>query len=201
MVAIELTAVSKRFGRTVAVRSADLSIGDGERVVVSGPNGSGKSTLLRMICGLVRPDSGVVRLSGRSPTEARAQIGYVGHETLLYPSLTAAENLQLFATLYSSDRPVEEWLERFGLAGKRGQLVSTFSRGEAQRLALARATIHEPSLLILDEPFTGLDPETAAAVPGLILQEQTTAVIVTHDVDRANAIATRTLSMSGGTIA
>jgi len=207
--AIAAHAVEKRFGRTAALRSIDLEIAAGSSLGVLGPNGAGKSTLLRLMAGLARPSAGSLEVSGHSATarEARARIGYVGHATLLYPDLTARENLIFAARLYGVARPAaraDALLEEEGLTHAAQQRAGDFSRGMAQRLSIARGMVHDPDLLLLDEPFTGLDRHSADRLAehlrGLHAGGRT-IVLVTHDVERALRAADSAIVLAAGRIA
>ena len=152
--------LEKRYGRKRALKGVSFSVAAGGFLLVTGPNGSGKTTLLRLVAGLAAPTKGTLTVDAE-----RGDLGYVGHEPLLYRELTALENLDLFGRLYRVPERRERsgmLLERFGLWDVRADRVSTFSRGMTQRLALCRALLHDPALLVLDEPFTALDEEGAA---------------------------------------
>ncbi|MDQ4148445.1 MAG: ABC transporter ATP-binding protein [Actinomycetota bacterium] len=192
-------SLSKWFGPTKAVNGACIEVSSGDTVALYGPNGSGKSTLLKLFAGLLRPTSGRVLIEGEPPRSVRARIGYLGHETYLYPHLTAEENLAFYARLYGIDgnRP-RGLLEAVGMAARAGALVHRLSRGEKQRIALARALLHDPDYLLLDEPFTGLDEEISAAVPSIVTREGRTTVIATHDRGRAEGMANRFILAEGG---
>jgi heme ABC exporter ATP-binding subunit CcmA len=161
--AIEARALRRSFGRRDVLRGVDLAVGPGEVVALAGPNGAGKSTLIAALAGLLRPDSGDVRLLGEDPrlsAAARARLGLLLHEDGLYDDLTAVENVALFARLFGLDGPeaaARAALDEAGLADRAGDLVRTFSRGIRRRVALARATLHRPAVLLLDEPAAGLD--------------------------------------------
>jgi ABC-type multidrug transport system ATPase subunit len=172
---IELRKLTKAFGSKVALRGVDLSVAAGESLVIFGPNGAGKSTLIRLLSSLSRPTGGTVRIGGYDlATHAegiRRYLGVVSHAPLLYDSLTAEENLRFFGRLYGVaglEARVSDMLAQVGLAHRRGDLVRTFSRGMVQRLAIARALLHDPQLLLLDEPDTGLDPQAAEMLHGLL---------------------------------
>lgn len=189
-----------------------MSIARGEFVSLLGPNGSGKSTLIRLLCGLTRATSGVIRVGGwELPNEAyavRAQIGLVSHKPLLYENLSAAENLRFFARLYNLpeatlDERIAERLAEVGLAKRSRDLVRTFSRGMLQRLSIARALLHNPDILLLDEPYTGLDQDAAAVLDNLLRQAHSgerTILMSTHDLPRAAALASRVIILSRGAI-
>jgi len=174
---IELRRLTKAFGSKVALRGVDLRVEAGESLVIFGPNGAGKSTLIRILSSLSRPTGGRVLIGGLDlATHAdgiRRYLGVVSHAPLLYDSLTAEENLRFFAQLYGMKEPaprIAEMLGRVGLTARRSDLVRTFSRGMVQRLAIARALLHDPQVLLLDEPDTGLDPQAAEMLHGLLVQ-------------------------------
>lgn len=196
---LALRGVGRRFGTVRALHDVTLAIPAGSTVALLGPNGSGKSTLLRLAAGLIRPTSGEVTLDGQPPKQCRARIGFLGHEPFLYRYLSAAENLRLYADLYRVDRStVPGLLEQLGLQSKGDALVRTFSRGETQRLGLARALLHDPDYLLLDEPFSGLDEAGADRLPELIARPGRTVVLSTHDRSRAEQVADRRVNLAGG---
>ncbi len=207
--AIAARKLVKRYGGVTALRGIDLEVPRGATLAVLGPNGAGKSTLLRLLAGLARPSSGELRVAGQRADRrsARARIGFVGHTTFLYPALTARENLVFAARLYGVSEPAERadrLLEDEGLTRVAERPVGTFSRGMAQRLAIARALVHEPEVVVLDEPFTGLDRAAArrlaARLQGLRGGGRTT-VLVTHEVEQAAALADRVIVLARGRIA
>jgi ABC-type multidrug transport system ATPase subunit len=169
-------------------------LADGACLLVTGPNGSGKTTLLRVLAGLAAPTSGELELP------ERARIGYLGHDPLVYRELTPLENLGLFARLYrvpDGRERIGMLLERFGLWDVRRERVSTFSRGMAQRLALCRVLLHEPELLLLDEPFNALDADAAALLDRMLDElDGQTLVIATHDPGRVERLATHRLAFA-----
>jgi len=175
---------------------------------VIGPNGAGKTTLIRVLATLMRPDAGELSVAGEPCPErarrARAAIGYMGHDPLVYPDLTARENLELFAALYGIDRPaarIDALLDRVGLLARSLDPARSFSRGMAQRLGIARMLLHEPRLLVLDEPYSGLDVTGAAVLDRELAPERgRTVVVVTHEVDRAHALADAVLVMRAGRV-
>jgi heme exporter protein A len=186
--------LTKRFGDRRVFSGVELDVSDGAFLLVTGPNGSGKTTLLRVLAGLAAPTSGELELPERS------RIGYLGHEPLVYRELTPLENLALFARLYRVPEGRERagmLLERFGLWDVRRRRVSTFSRGMAQRLALCRVLLHEPDLMLLDEPFNALDAE-ASALLDRTLDELAgrTLVVATHDPARVERLATQRLAFA-----
>ncbi len=199
---IALDGVGKKFGTVRALSNITLEITPGTTVGLLGPNGSGKSTLLKLAAGLLKPTSGTVTVGGKAPRDAKAQIGYLGHEPFLYRYLSAEENLNFYADLYRVDRTkVPVLLEEVGLQAKGSALVRTFSRGESQRLGLARAMLHDPEVLLLDEPFSGLDDASAGRLPQLIARPGRTTLLSTHDLPRAHDVADRLIHLSGGQLA
>src|SRR5579863_425009 len=171
--------LSKSYGPKRVFSKLELTLSPGSFLLVTGPNGSGKSTLLRVLAGLAAPTAGELELPDRS------HVGYLGHEPLVYRELTPLENLTLFARLYripDSRERVGMLLERFGLWNRRNDRVSTFSRGMQQRLGLCRTLLHEPQLLLLDEPFNALDSDGAALLDGTLDALSDRALVVaTHD--------------------
>jgi len=208
---IEVRGLVKHFGLKPVLRGLQFEVNDGEFVALVGPNGAGKTTFLRILTSLARPNAGLVTIAGhRIPGEeapVRQMLGVVGHQTLLYGDLTAAENLRFYGRMYAipeAARRVEDVLELVGLKRVRGELVRSFSRGMQQRLAIARAILHQPQLLLLDEPHTGLDQEAALMLDGLLTDvavEGRTVVMTSHDLARAHKLATRVDVLSRGVIA
>jgi heme ABC exporter ATP-binding subunit CcmA len=206
--ALRAVGLGKRFGRSLALDGVDLELAAGASLAVLGPNGAGKSTLLRLMAGLARPTSGSLTIFGvpAHRPAARAQVGFIGHASLLYPSLTARENLLFAARLQRvGEAPlrVERLLESAGLARVADLPVAGFSRGMSQRLSIARGLVHEPPLLLLDEPFAGLDPRAAAALAARLSglrRDGRTLVLVTHDPRLAHELADRALVLGGGRV-
>jgi heme exporter protein A len=206
--AVEARGVEKWYGPLPAVRGIDLALPRGEFLTIFGPNGAGKSTLLRMLCGAVRPTRGTVHIAGDEVGgEAegwRRKIGLLSHQTFLYPGLSAAENLDFYARLYSlPDRRarVDEALRGVGLIERAADRVRTFSRGMQQRLALARTLLHDPEVVFLDEPYTGLDPHASAmlrAVLDRLKDGRRTVVLVTHNLSQGLEQADRVAVQVGG---
>ena len=197
--AIRLRGLSRLYGERPALREVDLELAEGQTLALLGPNGSGKSTLLRILATLLRPTSGEVSVLGcRLPDESwklRGRIGYLGHEPLLYRDLTGRENLQLQARLHGipgdeASARIEHDLELLGMSRRADDRVSGFSAGMRQRIAICRAVIHRPSLLLLDEPDSNLDPDGRELSRSLIgAGEGRTRVLVSHEPERAIAEA------------
>lgn len=208
--AAELRRVSKRYADIVAVDYIDLDVKYGEIFGLLGPNGSGKSTTLKMILGLVKPDSGSVKVlginAGDDPVAVKRQVGYVPESPRLYEFLTGLEYLDFVGDIYGvnpSEKKtrIEEYLTAFDLEGREGDIISSYSQGMKQKIALISAFIHKPKLLILDEPLTGLDPKSARIVKDL-LRELTahgvTTIMSTHILEIAQAMCDRIAIMYEG---
>lgn len=205
---LEVVDLSRHYGRRRALSHVTLTCRAGEIVGLLGANGSGKSTLLAVISTLVAPSSGEVRYGGRTGREAgaglRARMGLLGHDLHLYPELTAAENLRFFGELYGLDgvgARVERALGLAGLSDRADDYVSGFSRGMRQRLALERALLHEPRLLLLDEPFTGLDDASGRALVARLKTLKSAgclALLATHDLDLAEEVLDRAVVLREG---
>jgi heme exporter protein A len=201
MTAIECSGLGRSYGERVALQDLTLSLEEGRTLVVFGPNGAGKSTLLRVLATLLRPHAGTARVLGRDlPGDGwavRGRIGFVGHEPLLYRELTGRENLRHTARLFGVDGGrVEERLERVGMERRADEPVRTLSRGMAQRLAICRATLHEPEVLLLDEPLANLDPAAIELVSPLVHGQ--TRVVTSHDPERGLHDADLALGLRGG---
>ncbi|MFN8376238.1 MAG: heme ABC exporter ATP-binding protein CcmA [Anaerolineae bacterium] len=209
---IEARGLTKAYGLTFALRKLDLSIARGECIALLGPNGSGKSTLMRILTGLSRPTAGTLTIGGwEIPREAeamRAQLGVVSHKPLLYDTLTAHENLRFFARMYNlptheADARITALLQRVGLARRAHDLIRTYSRGMQQRLSIARALLHNPDILLLDEPHTGLDRDGSTLLDTIIQEshaEERTILVATHELDRAAALASRIVILARGSL-
>lgn len=188
---IEIQHVSKRYGDIWALRDITLNVKAGTRLTLLGPNGSGKTTLIRILARLSYPSSGSLKMFGRDlniqEDEVRKQIGVVSHASFLYPALTAAENLTFYAHMFGIVRPtetIESLLHEVGLFERQHDLVRTFSRGMQQRLAIARAILHQPTLLLLDEPYSGLDGSAVNLLQQILMgihHEGRTIILTTHN--------------------
>ncbi len=193
---ISARGLEKRYGSRRALRPLDFELERGGFLVVTGANGSGKTTLLRLVTGLAAPTGGELEVAAD-----RGGLGYLGHEPLLYRDLTALENLDLYGRLYRVPERRERagmLLERFGLWDVRAERVGSYSRGMVQRLALCRALLHDPGLLVLDEPFTALDSEGADLLDRLLreLAGTSTVLLTTHDPARVEPLATASLVLA-----
>jgi heme exporter protein A len=202
--AVELAGATRSYGERVALEDVSLRLDPGRTLVVFGPNGAGKSTLLRILATLLRPHGGTVRVLGRElPDEAwavRGRIGFLGHEPLLYRELTGRENLRFHARLHAvSERRVEEVLAAVELQRRADEPVHTLSRGLVQRLAVCRAVLHDPELLLLDEPRANLDPGSIELVEPLVGRDSgRTRVVTSHDPTGGLAEADLVLGLRGG---
>jgi heme ABC exporter ATP-binding subunit CcmA len=204
---VRLVDVSRHYGRRRAVSRITFSARGGDIVGLLGPNGAGKSTLIALLATLVTPSAGEIRYGDRDARSLgvalRAQIGLLAHELHLYPELSARQNLAFFAQLHGLDasETVDPALERAGLAHRADDDVSEFSRGMRQRLALERALLHRPRLVLLDEPFTGLDDRAVTVVAerlSRLAAEGTIIILATHDLDVADGLATRVTIIRDG---
>jgi heme ABC exporter ATP-binding subunit CcmA len=188
--------LGKRYGDKRVLRGIDLELPCGGFLVVTGPNGSGKTTLLRICAGLAQPTEGAIKRD-----VGRAQVGYLGHEPLVYRELTAFENLELYGRLYRVPERRERigmLLERFGLWDARHERVASYSRGMAQRLALCRVLLHEPELLVLDEPYSALDGAGAELLDAQLaeLRDERTFLLATHEPARLERFASGRLGLA-----
>ena len=193
---IRARGIEKRYGRKRVLTGVDVAVPVGGFALVTGPNGSGKTTLLRMLAGLAAPSRGDLVVGAH-----RSRVGYLAHESLVYRELTALENLDLYGRLYRVPERRERigmLLERFGLWDARSERVSAYSRGMTQRLALCRVLLHEPELLVLDEPYSALDEDGAALLDRELggLAGAHTLVVATHDPERLARLATQRLALA-----
>jgi len=209
--AIEVINLVKSFGTFYALRGISLTVPAGECVSIFGPNGAGKTTFLRILSAISRSTSGDIRINGLplkgQSEKIRRQLGVIGHQTFLYDDLSAAENLKFYARMYDvpgTPARVTQVLEEVGLAKRANDRVRSFSRGMQQRLAIGRAMLHDPSLLFLDEPYTGLDQHAAAMLTSWLQKlrtERRTILLVTHDLIQGLAMADRVMIFLRGRIA
>jgi len=207
---IEVRGLNKKFGFKTVLRNIDIVLKEGDSLALFGPNGAGKSTLIQVLCSLMRPTSGSIRIAGYTvPRDREALhqiIGLIGHQTFLYPHLTAYENLKFYGTMYrvpQLDLRIEEVLDLVGLSGNRNDAVQNFSRGMQQRLAIGRAILHDPMMMFLDEAFTGLDQQGSEDFIKLILQfrdQGKTMVLASHQLQLGLELCERAAILKSGRI-
>ncbi len=205
--AVQVVDVSRHFGRRRALANLSLTARAGEIVGLLGPNGAGKSTLMSLLATLATPSKGAIRYGDQSARQwgppLRTRIGLLAHDLYLYPELSARHNLRFFAALYGLDPGllVDQALESAGLADRADDAVAGFSRGMRQRLALERALLHQPKLVLLDEPFTGLDDGAVGTISDRLRRlagAGTIVILATHDLDVADSLVTRVALIRGG---
>ena len=209
--AIRVSKLTKTLDERPILRGIDLEIADGEYVALLGANGAGKSTLLRILATLIPPTSGQIELMGqplaRNAVALRSRIGLIAHQSMLYRDLSAAENLRFFAGLYElndSESRVERMLKMIGLVDRADDPVKNFSRGMTQRVSIARALLHDPQLILADEPFAGLDAPSTTALENLFAKLNSagkTIVLVNHDIEQTLRITERAIVLRQGIIA
>jgi heme exporter protein A len=207
---IEVKKLVKRFGMKTILRGLDFQVQPGEFVALLGPNGAGKTTFLRILSSLSRPSLGEVKVAGyhlpHHAAQVRARLGVVSHMPLLYGDLTAEENLEFYARMYgiiTYQLRITEVLAMVGLESRRKDLVRTFSRGMQQRLAIGRAVLHDPDVMLFDEPYTGLDQDASEMLDGVlrsVAAQGRTVVMTSHDLARSEELATRFDVLSRGVI-
>jgi len=206
---VRATGLTKRFGHRLVLRGVDLSVAPGERVAIFGPNGAGKSTLVRILATVLSPTSGHVEVGGidprDEPLEARRRIGVISHHPYLYEDLTGRENLRFYARMYDVPHPDERidlLAVRLGLSTRLDDRVGTYSHGMQQRLAMARAVLHDPEVLMLDEPEAGLDQDALSLLVELLSGSESegrrAAIVVTHHLDLGLALSDRVSILVGG---
>jgi heme ABC exporter ATP-binding subunit CcmA len=205
---IEIKDLSKKFGRHVALDGVSLSISPGESFAILGPNGAGKTTLVRVLSTLLKPTSGTVKVTGydiaEEPEKIKRQIGVVSHNPFLYDDLTAYENMAFYADLYGVDRAhIDALIKKVNLYERRDNLVGEFSRGMKQRLSIARSLLHEPQILILDEPGSGLDIQSKRMFYGTIkgLNEKgATVLLTTHYLEEVEELCQKAAILDRGAV-
>jgi len=207
---IEARGLVRRFGATIAVAGVDLEVRPGEFLTIFGPNGAGKTTMLRVLCGLLKPSEGGLKLLGLSPAkdgaDVRRRIGFIAHSSFLYGGLTARENLLFYARLYNLNGAaarVSALIEQVGLTERADDPVRAFSRGMQQRLTIARALLHEPEVVFLDEPYTGLDQQASRVLRSLlegVRGRGRTVLMVTHNLEEGLELSTRVAIMRRGLV-
>ena len=208
---LEIKQLKKSYGLKPVLRNVNLVVQRGERMALLGANGAGKTTLLRILAGLTRPNAGTACIAGldcvRDAQHVRALVGFVAHQPYLYEELTAWENLLFFARMYSvthAEERARKLLQQVGLARRMHERVATFSRGQVQRLSWARALLHAPRLLLLDEPETGLDTEGTELIEALWTEHTAqggTTLFTTHQQERALALSDCVVMLKDGKIA
>ena len=207
---IHVHDITKNFGSMTVLDNVNFSVKGGEFLTIVGPNGAGKTTLIKIMATLVNATGGTVEIGGfdvkKSPEKVRGIIGVISHNTYLYNELTAGENLKFFGKMYAipdSDKRVDEVLGETGLSDRKHDRVGTFSRGMKQRLSIARAILHNPPVLLLDEPYTGLDQQASASLES-VLNSLTgsgiTTIMISHDLKRGLALADQVMIMASGTV-
>jgi heme exporter protein A len=207
---IEVEGLRKTFGRREVLKGLSFGVPRGGFLSVFGPNGAGKTTTLRVLATLLTPSHGTVKVAGydvrEDPMPVRRAIGLISHSAMLYPDLTAQENLRFYADMYGvpgREERITELLERLELSARRHDVVRTYSKGMRQRLAIARAVLHRPRVLLLDEPHSGLDPRAVDILDGLLteIRAEHTFVMVTHDVAKGLEWGTALMIVEGGRVA
>jgi heme exporter protein A len=207
---IEVLGITKTFGKRKVLDNISFELEKGGFLSLFGPNGAGKTTMVKIIATLVAPTKGQVRLGGMDPYKdsaaIRAKIGLISHSPLLYLDLSAEENLKFYGAMYNVeniDQRIDELLDQVELSHRRYDLVRTFSKGMTQRLAIARALLHRPSVLFLDEPHTGLDPHAVDIFEGLLdqIRDDHTFVMITHNIERGIALCSKAMILYNGKIA
>lgn len=209
--AIEVKGVTRRFGKNLVLRGIDLGVREGEFLSIFGPNGAGKTTLIKVLATILKPSAGSIRIAGLdfrdSSVKIRHKIGLVGHQTFLYDELTAYENLKFYGKMYNIpdlEERIRDLISRIGLESRLHDRVGILSRGMQQRLSIARAMIHDPSVILLDEPETGLDQyagEMLVEVLDALNLGNRTAVMTTHNLQRGLEIGNHIAILAKGKIA
>ncbi len=211
ILAVEVRGLKKSYGLKPILRGVDFSLQQGQRLALLGANGAGKTTILRILAGLSRPSAGTIHVTGvdlmRDAQRVRQRVGLVAHQPYLYEELTVVENLLFFARLYAVEKArerVQELMERLGLEKRARERVGALSRGQVQRVAWARAMVHDPHLLLLDEPDTGLDQEGQHLINDLLAEHRTrggSVIFTTHQLEQALELSDRIVMLRHGRIA
>ncbi len=211
ILAVEVRGLKKSYGLKPILRGVDFSLQQGQRLALLGANGAGKTTILRILAGLSRPSAGTIHVTGvdlmRDAQRVRQRVGLVAHQPYLYEELTVVENLLFFARLYAVEKArerVQELMERLGLEKRARERVGALSRGQVQRVAWARAMVHDPHLLLLDEPDTGLDQEGQRLINDLLAEHRTrggSVIFTTHQLEQALELSDRIVMLRHGRIA
>jgi len=209
--AVAVSGLGKHFGSATALGGIDLTVPAGQFLTIFGPNGAGKTTLMRILATLARPSDGTVEIFGQdtrhAPAAVRRRIGLVTHRSLLYAALSAHENVSFFARMFGvpdADERAAAVLTELGLEHRMHDPVQTYSRGMEQRAAIARALVHDPEILLLDEPFSGLDPDARARLRELMMpppDKQRTVIVTSHDLSRGADLADRVAILARGRLA
>ncbi len=206
---VEVKKLSKTFGKRKVLNKISFELEKGGFLSLFGPNGAGKTTLIKIIATLIAPTSGEIRVAGMDPTKnsavIRAKLGLISHSPLLYLDLSAEENLQFYGTMYSVpnlNERIDELLDQVELGHRRYDLVRTYSKGMTQRLAIARALLHKPSILFLDEPHSGLDPHAVDIFESLLdnIRAEHTFIMITHNIERGLALCSKAMILYNGQI-
>ncbi len=203
--AIEAHGLTKSFGLRPALRGVDLTVERGQCLALFGPNGAGKTTLLKVLAGIMNPSSGTLSIAGMNPKDrpeaCRRKIGVVSHQTFLYGNLTGRENLTFYCRMFGvrpADERIGQVAEMVGMSQRLHDRVATLSRGMQQRLSIARALLHRPEIMLLDEPETGLDQQALGILWQVLRQEGLTVVLTSHSLERGLQVADRVLIMARG---
>jgi heme exporter protein A len=205
---IHIDGLSKSFGSLQALSGIDLSVGEGEFLTIFGPNGAGKTTLLRILSSLTKPTAGRILVAGHDiriePQKIRESVGFISHQPFLYESLSAFENIRFFASMYgisNAEEKATEVIRKVGLENRTHDLVRTFSSGMKQRLAVARAIVHDPRILLLDEPYSGLDQHGTRIfneMLKLLKTQKRTILMTTHNISEGFELSDRVAILSNG---
>ena len=206
---ISVKKLSHEFGTLSVLKNLNLEVEEGEFITIFGPNGAGKTTLMKIMSTLLTPSYGTVRINGfdtkKEPADVRTQIGVISHDTYMYQELTAHENLEFYGKMYgltghNLQLRISDIIKQVGLKYRANDRVGTFSRGMKQRISIARSVIHDPKILFLDEPYTGLDTHAAMTFERVLhgLKSDTTKIMISHDIERGLKMADRVMILAKG---